>query len=150
MSTVEAPFQLERVLFVRCIVVAIAEFNEATAAADLLQPTNEINVQRDTDKPLHFLCSMRTTINPEKSAQHPYFIDMECVCGLEQMDQGMSDATAHRGATITAHSVLYGAIRETIAWLTARQPWGTFPLGLSMLQPGTLPPPGAPTTPPAP
>ncbi|MFZ3160606.1 MAG: hypothetical protein WBI05_11840 [Rhodoferax sp.] len=35
----------------------------------------------------------------------------------------------------TAHNVLYGAIREAVSWLTARQPYGAVMLGLSVLQP---------------
>lgn len=34
---------------------------------------------------------------------------------------------------ITAHSVLYGAIREAVSWITGRHPYGQISLGLSIL-----------------
>ena len=46
----------------------------------------------------------------------------------------LTEEEALRGVTITAHSVLYGAIRETVAWLTGRQVYGSLLLGLSVLR----------------
>lgn len=138
MSNFAPPFELQQVFFVRCIVLAIPEFKE-DSEHEAAPPENTIEVQRDKDNANRFLCSMRTIINPEKAPKFPYSIDIECVCGLVQIDTELDETTASRGATITAHSVLYGAIRETVSWLTARQPWGAHHLGLSTLRPGAPP-----------
>ena len=37
--------------------------------------------------------------------------------------------------TIVAHNVLYSAVREAILAATARQAWGPFSIGLSVLKP---------------
>ncbi len=84
-------------------------------------------------QPGRYSASMRTTINPSMEPSSPYFVDMECVAVLT-VDDTLTPEDAVRGATITAHSVLYGAIREAVAWLTSRQPYGTLVLGLSVLK----------------
>ncbi len=78
---------------------------------------------------------MRSVINQEASPDSPYSIDMECVAQLDT-DGSLSAEEELQGVTINAHSVCYGAIRETVAWLTARQPFGPLLLGLSVLRPG--------------
>lgn len=129
-------FTLEKVLFVRSVVVAQPGFRppENRAPAPALNITNNIDVQRDDQQPGRFMASMRTVINENKADTLPYHIDMECVCALRQIDDTLSPQEAMRGATITAHSVLYGAIREAVAWITGRQPFGAINLGLSVLR----------------
>jgi hypothetical protein len=58
---------------------------------------------------------------------------MECIGDFEA-DAGLSDEEAERGVLITANSVLYGAIREAVSWLTGRQAFGSITLGLSVLR----------------
>ena len=77
------------------------------------------------------------TMQPNKDS--PYSIDIECLA-IWHADASLSETDAHRGITITAHSVLFGAIRETIAWLTGRQPYGPLMIGLSVLRPKAKPP----------
>lgn len=99
-----------------------------------VSPDNTINVMRDPGNPRQFIATMRTIINKEGSPTSPYTIDMECVAQLET-DGTLSTDEELRGVTINAHSVCYGAIREAVAWLTARQPFGPVALGLSVLRP---------------
>lgn len=134
MNKVTSPFALERVLFVRNVVISMQGFSPEHEAP--LNIKNSIDVRRDEKDKNLFAATMRTIINPEQSSDHPYSIDMECVCGLQLIDPSLDDETAQRGATITAHSVLYGAIREATTWLTGRHPWGPLTLGLSVLQSG--------------
>lgn len=75
---------------------------------------------------------MSTSINKAGVAEHPYMVDVECH-GIFTADNTLTKEEAHKGVTITAHNVLYGAIRETIAWLTGRQPYGPIMVGLSVL-----------------
>ena len=58
---------------------------------------------------------------------------MECL-GIFLADPKLTKEEAMRGVTITAHGVLYGAIREAVAWITGRQPFGPLILGLSVLK----------------
>lgn len=137
MSNTQPAFSLTQVYFVRSVVVAVRDFKEGTS--DMGEPLNEVEVIPDAQNPGLYIASMRCRINPDRLPAHPYEVDMECVCGLRLVDTSLDAATAFRGATITAHSVLYGAIREAVASITGRQPWGPLMLGLSVLTPPATP-----------
>jgi hypothetical protein len=62
---------------------------------------------------------------------------MECVAFFN-VDDTLNEEEAKRGVTITGNSVLYGAIRESVAWLTGRQPYGGLLLGLTVLKPAKV------------
>lgn len=131
MSTPAFPISVLSVHFTRSCVVAIPEFNPQTTTP-IEPPKNNINVEKIDGGHRRYLATMTSTINTEHSPEYPYFIDMQCVALFEADDQ-LDDAGAMRGITITAHSVLYGAIREAVSWITARQPYGPVLLGLSVL-----------------
>lgn len=73
---------------------------------------------------------MSSKYNINGDSAYPYIIDMECI-GFFSVDSKLSKDEAMRGVMITAHGVLYGAIREAVAWITGRQPFGPLMLGLS-------------------
>ena len=137
MTTEQAhPITLQAVLFVRSTVIAIQSHipGEMRLSAS---PENNIVVNTVEGQTGVYKASMRTIINAAMDASSPYFIDMECVAALVA-DDALSDEDALRGVTITAHSVLYGAIREAVTWLTSRQPFGPLMLGLSVLKPAAV------------
>ena len=126
------PIALQTVLFVRSIVVAVqSHVPDPTKVS--ASPENNITVNPIEGRPGHYNASMRTVINPGMDPGSPYFIDMECVA-IVVTDGSLSEDDALRGVTITAHNVLYGAIRESVVWLTSRQPFGPLMLGLSVLK----------------
>lgn len=126
------PITLERVLFTRSVVIALQEHKPIESNKLIHGPINEINVQLMDDQPKHYAVTMRTRVNTESDPVDPYMIDMECI-GFFIVDDTLTSDDALRGVTITGHSVLYGAIREAIAWITGRQPHGQLALGLSVL-----------------
>lgn len=132
-TAAEHPIQLDRVMFLRSSVVAIPNHVPGLPDAPLPQPINTIGLQQVPKEPLRYSATMRTVINQSEDASFPYSIDMECI-GMFIVAPGLSLEEAHRGVLITAHSVLYGAIREAVSWLTSRQPYGALMLGLSILQ----------------
>lgn len=132
-DAVPYPIHLRQVLFTRVSVVAIPGYEPSVEGGANVAPENTINVVRDPSNPNHFFATMRSTINKEGASTGPYSIDMECVAELD-VDETLSPEEAHRGVTINAHSVCYGAIREAVSWLTARQPYGAVSLGLSVLR----------------
>jgi hypothetical protein len=90
-------------------------------------------VRKDPSREGGYVAIMRTVINPDKEKTGPYSVEMICMATLAA-DGSLDEAEAQRGVTITAHSVLYGAIREAVAWTTGRQPYGQLSLGLSVLR----------------
>jgi hypothetical protein len=127
------PIALQETFFLRSTVVAVPEHVPDPEAKPAV-PENNIHVSALEDRPGFYYASMRTVLNQEMDKNLPYFIDMECMA-LLSADNSLTPEEALRGVTITAHSVLYGAIREAVAWTTARQPYGPFLLGLSVLRP---------------
>lgn len=127
------PITLERVLFTRASVLAMRGFNPTEPVPPLL-PVNKLDVQALQETPVRFLVTMQTVLNPDHDTSFPYALDMECLA-VFVADESQSTEEAKKAATITGHHVTYGAIRETVSWLTGRQPYGTYILGLSVLTP---------------
>lgn len=133
------PISLENVVFTRSMVISVKGYVESDSSA-LTGPVNEITVaQNDQDKNL-YMATMTAKMNRDGSTVYPYIIDMECF-GLFRVDDDADDEVRSRGILIVAHGVLYGAIREAIAWLTGRQAHGQISLGLSVLKPKQNPEP---------
>jgi preprotein translocase subunit SecB len=125
------PITLLQVFFVRSVVVANAAHTPSETAA-VLAPVNLLDVKKMPDREHLYQAHMRCTINAENDISQPYMIDMECVGNFE-VDATLTPEEAERSVLITANSVLYGAIREAVSWLTGRQPFGPLTLGLSVL-----------------
>lgn len=134
MNAVVHPIRLENVVFTRSIVVAIPDFKQDDKPNVEQGPTNKLDVVAIEGKKGYYRASMTSILNPQCENTSRYYIDMECM-GIFFAEESLPPDEAKRGVTITAHSVLYGAIRETVAWLTGRQPYGTLLLGLSIIQP---------------
>lgn len=131
MSDAPHPISLHNVVFTKVLVQAIPE-HQYKDDADIGAIENNLHVAESAEERRMYQAIMRTTLNKDGSPEHPYSIDVECH-GLFHADDTLNDDEAKRGVMITAHSVLYGAIRETIAWLTGRQPFGPIMVGLSVL-----------------
>jgi hypothetical protein len=130
------PLQLKNVLFTRIHIEAIPEH----AQVGLLDP-NKAGLKYLPDNNIHVdvspehkdvVVQMSTLLNPERDPVDPYFVDIECIAQFSYSD--IDENEARQGATITGHNVVYGAIRETVAWITGRQPYGSIMLGLSILK----------------
>lgn len=127
------PIVLNRVIFTRSIVIAIPEHTPVDGK-ETPPPENKINVSAVEGEPGRYIATMNTLLNQSLDPAVPYHIDMECV-GMFIADLPPEEAV--HGVTITAHNVLYGAIREAVSWITGRQPYGPLMLGLSVLRPKT-------------
>jgi len=131
MSQPAHPISLKRLVFTKVLVEAIPNHapNEEHSS---VPPHNSIEVRPAPDQPRLWLAAMRTIVNAERDPSSPYHVDIQCAAQLTS-DESLGEQEARRGVLITAHSVLFGAIRETVSWLTGRQPYGPLLLGLSVL-----------------
>lgn len=125
------PVTLDKVFFTRSVVIAVAGHKPGGSVAPS-DHENKIELAL-VEPPVRYMATMRTSLNLEGLDTAPYVIDMECI-GFFIVDPSISGDEAARATMITAHSVLYGAIREAVAWITGRQPHGQLMLGLSILQ----------------
>ncbi len=119
-------------MFTRSVVIAIPDHQPGNLAQKILGPVNTINLVPTDGEEGKYQVGMSSKFNINGDAAYPYIIDMECI-GVFSADTKLSKEEAMRGVMITAHSVLYGAIREAVAWITGRQPFGQLMLGLSVL-----------------
>lgn len=126
------PIQLDELVFLRCSVIAVPGHEPG---AKIASPDNHINVTQEPDDPRRYRVQMRTLMNQDMDKAIPYAIDMECLAFFTVVDPALSAEDSLRGVTINGNSVCYGAIRETVAWLTGRQAYGRLLLGLSVLRP---------------
>jgi preprotein translocase subunit SecB len=127
------PITLHQVFFVRSVVVANPAHTPGNTSA-VPAPVNTLDVRKVPGQDTSYQAHMRCTLHADEDPSAPYTIDMECIGDFEA-DAGLSDEEAERGVLITANSVLYGAIREAVSWLTGRQVFGPVTLGLSVLSP---------------
>ena len=126
------PVELKQVYFTRSIVVAIPEYVLTNPVTINFPPQNNINLQYIQGSDNDYVFVMQTLMNADKNPLDPYMIDMECVAQLH-INNDLSREEAMKAATITGHSVVYGAIREAVSWITGRHPFGPVSLGLSIL-----------------
>lgn len=127
------PVALQGVIFTKSFVEAMGG-HEPGSGAVVPAPTNAFDVQRDPQDPELYQVTLRSVVNPDRDRAYPYYVEMECLA-LLRVDKSLSDDEARRGALITGHNVLYGAVREATAWITGRQIFGPMILGLSVLRP---------------
>lgn len=132
MSNIQHPIQLERVMFTRSIVVAIPDHQPGNPEPKILGAVNTINLAPIEGQEGKYQVIMSSKFNINGDIAYPYITDMECI-GVFSADAKLPQEEAMRWVMITAHSVLYGAIREAVAWITGRQPFGQLMLGLSVL-----------------
>lgn len=134
MEDYKHPIQLERVMFTRSIVIANPEHQPSDVPQINPAPENALNMIPVEEQEGRYQVNMSSKFNIKGDPAYPYIIDMECI-GVFFADTKLSKEEAMRGVMITAHGVLYGAIREAVAWITGRQPFGQIMLGLSILRP---------------
>jgi len=127
------PIRLDHVLFTRSVVIAVPD-HVPSDDQPMANPINTLNTAQDPENPMRYTVTMQTKLNLEGDKGAPYRVDMECFAYFEQ-DGTLSADDALRGVAINGHSVCYGAIREAVAWLTGRQPYGSLMLGMSVLRP---------------
>ena len=132
-STPPFPINLVQLHFVRSVVIAMPGYVRVEGEQQPA-PVNKLNVTKAAVQSDTYQVEMLTVVNPEMDNIAPYHIEMSCIATLV-VDQGLQEEEALRGVTITAHSILYGAIRESVSWITGRQPYGPYLLGISVLTP---------------
>lgn len=138
MGSVSHPVSLERYFFTRSIVTTVDSHKPGEAVLSV-SPENQINLAFIENNPGRYEVTMKSTFNSIGEATAPYVIDMECV-GLFSVDSSLAVEEATKAVMVTAHNVLYAAIREAVAWITGRQPFGQLIFGLSVLQSPAVPP----------
>lgn len=139
-SNVIFPIALKQVIFTNISVLAIPEHVPASDLKKSEAPlNNNINIELLNRELKEYAVSMTSQFNLDKDKGEPYAIDISCIGIFTVVDPAISEAEAMEAITITGHSVVYGAIRETVAWLTSRSIYGPFTFGITVLKPTISP-----------
>jgi preprotein translocase subunit SecB len=128
------PIELKNIFFTRSIVIAMSGHMLDSTQPLKIGPVNNIEVNKVEEGSNEYTVTMRTLFNQESESSAPYMVDMECIA-LFASDVNIPNEEVLKHLTITGHSVVYGAIREAVSWITSRQPYGPLNLGLSILRP---------------
>lgn len=128
------PIELKNTFFTRSIVVAMPDHTPDSTQTLKIGPINTLDVKKIEESSNEYTVTMRTLFNPENESTAPYMVDIECIA-LFAVDESLEAEEILKRLTITGHSVVYGAIREAVSWVTSRQPYGPLNLGLSILKP---------------
>jgi hypothetical protein len=128
------PLRLHTVTFTKLNFEVMFEFDPEKSPMEV-KPDNHIGVQEAPPEQKNFLLAqMNTIVNPNKTSDEPYHLELICLAVFEY-PPNMPIDEAKRAVMITGHNVCYGAIRETVSWITGRLPYGPVQLGLSILNP---------------
>lgn len=130
------PVELKNLFFTRSIVIAMADHVPNGPNSIQIAPVNSLEVKKIENVNDEYTVAMRVLFNQEGDSSVPYVIDMECIA-IFKIDVNIDSAEIQKHLTITGHSVVYGAVREAVSWITSRQPYGSLNLGLSILKPQT-------------
>lgn len=145
MGTEQFPITLDSYYFTRMLVVAIPSYSKGENE-DVNALENIINVQKIDEKPGYYQVLMKSRTSSDDKGKvignPPYLLDFECFAIL-RADESLSPQDAERGVAIVGHSVVYGAIRDAVSWMTGSQVYGRVTLPLSVLPSKEQPEEGA-------
>jgi len=99
------------------------------------QLNNILNIEVINQELKEYAVSMTSQFNLSMDPAEPYAIDISCMGVFSVVDPSISEDELMKALTITGHSVVYGAIRETVSWITSRSIYGAFIFGISVLKP---------------
>lgn len=128
------PLQIQHILFTKSHIYAIPGHSvpENVTRSDR-GPTNTLNIEKIGDD--EYSVTMNSSFNLEQDISEPYLIDVMCIGIFKVIDKNVTPDQINKALNITGHSVVYGAIRENVMFITSRCVYGAFMLGLSILQP---------------
>lgn len=128
------PITLERYFFTRLSVISNPDHiddNEGGVDATL---DSSIDVKQPLEgKGDYFIAEQRVKLDSLDKPKLPYSLDVECI-GFFKVDTSLEAEKRLSVVTMVAHNVLYSAVREAVLAATARQAWGPFSIGLSVLK----------------
>ena len=116
------PLRLEKHYFSRVSISALDAKNAESATMGTTQVS--LSVGKDKKNNRHYKIILKVRIISEQNK--PLFYQGEVICiGLFWVDEKYPEAQIEKLVAVNGSGILYGAIREMIANITARGPWGS-------------------------
>ena len=129
----QLPISVDRYFFTRFCVesnpdLAQTENQRIEAKVDSQLKVNKVPGSADV-----YVAEQHVKIDANSNTSIPYSIDVECIGFFKVEDSSLGEEDCQRGVTLLAHTVLYASVRDAVLAATARQPWGPFSIGVSIL-----------------
>lgn len=130
------PIELKQVIFTKINIFSIPEHVPKAELRKTETPlNNSLNIEVINQELKEYAVSMTSEFNLSMDPTEPYAIDISCMGIFSAIDPNISEEELMKVLTVTGHSVVYGAIRETVSWITSRSIYGAFTFGISVLKP---------------
>lgn len=121
----EFPLRLERYFFTEQQVIANPDYEITDIKRiDFLVDASANRIEGQTGK---YGISAKVELNQEKSSNAPYFFTITAF-GIIAIKDGIETLVAEPHIETSGAQLLIGVIRERLAEMTARGPWGTLHL----------------------
>lgn len=130
------PIELQSVTFTNTSILAIPTHTPSVELKKTNREViNNISLELLNQETHEWAVSMTSQFNKEGSPEEPYMIDMAAIGTFKVLNLDLPEDELMKALTITGHSIVYGAIRESVLWITSRSIFGPFTLGISLLKP---------------
>lgn len=138
------PITVDRYFFTRFCVEsnpALAQTENQRIDANI---DSKLQINMVPNSPDIYVAEQQVKIDANSDTSIPYSIDVVCIGFFKVEDQSLGEEERKRSVITLAHTVLFASVRDAVLAATARQPWGPFSIGISVLklqEVGALPKP---------
>lgn len=129
------PFFIESTVFPEVFISANKGFTPPQDGTPLsISVDSRISAQPVPETEDRFAVELQVKLDSAVTSETPYFLNVVCLV-LLSVDTKVPQEQRHTLALQAGHLVAFPAVREMVATITARQPWGVFSIGLGFLAP---------------
>lgn len=129
------PITVDRYFFTRFCVESNPNLVQSEHQGVKANVDSKLQISKAPNSPDVYVAEQQVKIDANSDTSIPYSIDVECIGFFKVEDSSLGEEERNRGVTILAHTVLYASVRDAVLAATARQPWGPFSIGISVLGP---------------
>lgn len=127
------PITVDRYFFTRFCVESNPNLAQSENQGIKANVDSKLQISKAPNSPDVYVAEQQVKIDANSDTSIPYSIDVECIGFFKVEDSSLGEEERHSGVTILAHTVLYASVRDAVLAATARQPWGPFSIGISVL-----------------
>lgn len=133
------PADFESTVFPEIFIFANPNFKQSANINVVNEPIDsQISARPIPNEKNKFAAELRVKLDARNSESIPYSFNIVCLT-IFTVEDVVPEDQRDGFALQAAHIIAFPAVRELILSLTARQPWGQFSIGVSILNPAEKP-----------
>ncbi len=129
------PITVDRYFFTRFCVESNPNLAQSENQGIKANVDSKLQISKAPNSTDVYVAEQQVKIDANSDTSIPYSIDVACIGFFKVEDSSLGEDERERGVMILAHTVLYASVRDAVLAATARQPWGPFSIGMSILGP---------------